>query len=182
MANKMKKQPVQEDVSSKEDIIRRFKANPAIFIGTVVILVIVIVAFVFVPAIVPSAGGGWREELAFGTYDKIPINYVPGNYFAETREELARSQQNSVNDSNYQLIDFRIWQEAFERTVEHVGILQEMKGAGYTAPEELVDEEVAALPIFQENGRFSAERYRQLDNSTRMTLWRQVQESIVEQR
>ncbi|MDR1636621.1 MAG: SurA N-terminal domain-containing protein [Treponema sp.] len=178
----MKKQPVQEEFSSKEEIIRRFKANPAIFIGTVVILVIVIVAFVFVPAIVPSAGGGWGEELNFGTYGKIPINYVPGNYFAETRENLARSQQNSTNDGNYQLMDFRIWQEAFNRTVEHIGILQEMKAAGYSAPEEVVDEEVAALPIFQENGRFSTVRYRQLDNNTRMTLWRQVQESIVEER
>ncbi|MDR3192163.1 MAG: SurA N-terminal domain-containing protein [Treponema sp.] len=178
----MKKQPVQEGFSSTEELIRRFKANPAIFIGTVVVLVIVIVAFVFVPAIVPSAGGGWQEELNFGTYDKIPINYVPGNYFAETREELARSQQSSVNDSNYQVMDFRIWQEAFERTVEHIGILQEMKAAGYSAPEEVVDEEVAALPIFQENGRFSAARYRQLDNASQMNLWRQVQENIVEER
>jgi hypothetical protein len=182
MANKMKKQPVQESLSPKEEIIRRFKANPAIFIGTVVVLVIVIVAFVFVPAIVPGASGGWREDLNFGIYDKIPINYVPGNYFAERREELARNQQNSINDSNYQLMDFQIWRTAFELTVEHIGILQEMKAAGYTAPEELVDEEVAALSIFQENGRFSAARYRQLDNTTRMNLWRQVQESIIEER
>jgi hypothetical protein len=182
MANKMKKQPVQEDVSSKEEIVRRFKANPAIFIGTVVILVIVVIAFVFVPAIVPGAGGGWREDLDFGTYDKIPINYVPGNYFADAREDLARIRQNSVNDSNYQLIDFQIWRTAFERTVEHIGILQEMKAAGYVAPEELVDEEVAALPMFQENGRFSAARYRQLDNASRMNIWKQVQESIIKER
>ncbi|MDR0450817.1 MAG: SurA N-terminal domain-containing protein [Treponema sp.] len=182
MANKTKKQPVQEDLSSKEEIIRRFKANPAVFIFTVVILVIVIVAFVFVPAIVPSAGGGWGGELSFGSYDKIPITYVPGNYFAGIREQLIRNEQNSLSDGNYQLTDIRIWRESFEQTVEHIGILQEMKKAGYSAPEELVDEEVASLPVFHENGRFSAARYRQLDNTSRMTLWRQVQESIIEER
>jgi hypothetical protein len=182
MANKTKKQPVQEDLSAKQEIIRRFKANPAVFIGTVVVLLIVIVAFVFVPAIVPGAGLGLQEELNFGIYDKIPINYVPGNYFAQIREELARNQQNSINNSNYQLIDFQIWRTAFEQTVEHIGVLQEMKAAGYTTPEELVDEEVAALPMFQENGRFSAARYRQLDSTARMNLWRQVQESMIEER
>jgi hypothetical protein len=178
----MKKQPIREDESSKDKIIRRFKSNPAVFIGTVLVLVIVIVAFVFVPAIVPGAGGGWREDLSFGTYDKIPISYVPGNYFAEARAELRQSRQSSINDSNYQVMEQTIWREAFIRTVEHIGILQEMKAAGYTAPEEIVDEEVARLPIFQENGRFSAARYRQLDNTSRMTLWRRVQESIAEER
>jgi hypothetical protein len=36
---------------------------------------------------------------------------------------------------------------------------------------------MAELPHFQENGRFSAARYRAMDNSTRMSLRRQVQEN-----
>jgi hypothetical protein len=182
MANKVKKQPVQGEDSAKAEIIRRFKANPGLFIGTVVVLVIVIVAFVFVPAIVPSAGAGSQIDLSFGTYDKIPISYVPGNYFAQVREELVRTQQNSAETSNNLLVDARIWRSAFEETVVHTGILQEMKRAGYTVPGELVDEEVAALSIFQENGRFSVARYRQMDNTSRMALWRQVQENIIEDR
>jgi hypothetical protein len=180
MANKTKKQPVQGEDSSKSEIVRRFKANPAIFIGTVVVLVIVIVAFVFVPAIVPNVGGGLQEDLSFGSYDKIPINYVPGSYFAQAREELARNQQNSIDDTNYELMNLRIWREAFEQTVVHMGVLQETKKAGYLVPKELVDKQVAALSIFQENGRFSAARYRQLDRITQMALWREVQENIAE--
>ncbi|MDR0998858.1 MAG: SurA N-terminal domain-containing protein [Treponema sp.] len=181
MASRMKKQPVREENSSKEEIIRRFKANPAIFIGTVLVLLIVIVAFVFVPAIVPETRGG-REELRFGTYDRIPIAYVPGNYFAETLAALAQNRQNQGNDSNSQIVNFQIWQEAFGRTVEHTGVLREMERAGYVVPEELVNEEVAAMPVFYENGRFSAARYRQLDNTTRMNLWRQTREEIVKTR
>jgi hypothetical protein len=46
----------------------------------------------------------------------------------------------------------------------------------------VVDREVAALPLFQENGRFSSIRYRELDNTKRLALWREVRDSITEQR
>jgi hypothetical protein len=181
MAKKVKKQPDSGEDSSKSELIRRFKAKPFIFIGTVVILIIVIIAFVLVPAIVPSAGGGGPGvDLNFGSYDKIPINYVPGNYFARMYAGLESYQRSSINESNAQFINYQIWRQAFEETVVHMGILQEMKKAGYTPPKDLVDREVALQ--FQENGRFSPARYRQLDNSTRIAMWRQTQEGIAEQR
>lgn len=181
MASRGKKPPVQEENSARSEFIRRFKANPFIFIGTVVILIIVVIAFVLVPAIVPNAELGGAPDLTFGFYNKAPINYVPGGYFAQVQETLARYQQSSINDSNYQLMSYQIWRAAFEETVIHTGILQEMEAAGYAPPAEVVDREVAQLPMFQENGRFSAARYQELDNNTRLTLWRQVRESIAEE-
>lgn len=178
MASSGKKQPTQADSSVKFEFIQRFKANPLIFIGTILILVIVIIAFVLVPAIVPNVGIANLTDLTFGSYDKIPITYVPGNYFARVQENMARYMQSSLNDSNYQMMAYQIWRTAFEETVVHTGILQEMKKAGYVAPVEVVDREVAQLPEFQENGRFSVSRYRTLDNTARMSLWREVQESI----
>jgi hypothetical protein len=53
-----------------------------------------------------------------------------------------------------------------------------MKQAAYTAPEAVVDREVAALPQFQENGRFSVSRWERMDKISRLALWREVQESI----
>ncbi|MDR2102548.1 MAG: peptidylprolyl isomerase [Treponema sp.] len=181
MALKEKKQPVREDNSMQNEFIHRFKTSPLIFIGTIVILVIVIVAFVFVPAIVPSAGG-LNVNLRFGAYGKTPINYVPNGYFAQVRESIARYRQNSLDNSNYQFLLYQIWREAFEETVIHVGILEEVKNTGYTPPAEEVDREVAQLPQFQENGRFSVSRYRSLDNTSRMALWRQVQDNIAKER
>ncbi|GHV43502.1 hypothetical protein AGMMS49546_25290 [Spirochaetia bacterium] len=181
MANKVKKQPATDENSSKSELIRRFKAQPFIFIGTIVILIIVIVAFVFVPAIVPSAGGGASVDLNFGAYDKIPINYVPGNYFSQMYALIESNQRSSINENNSQFMGYQIWRQAFEETVVHTAILQEMKKAGYTTPKETVDLEVARQ--FQdENGRFSAARYRQVDNSTRMTMWRQAQERLTQNR
>jgi parvulin-like peptidyl-prolyl isomerase len=163
MANKVKKQPVQGEDSAKAELIRRFKANPGLFIGTMVILIIVIVAFVFVPAIVPGAVGG--TDLTFGVYDKTPITYRPGSYFAQAHEQ----QQRYYNEPDALIL-------AFQAAVVHTAILQEMKSAGYQPPEELVNREVAQQ--FQINGQFSAAAYRQLDNTQRMTLWREAQEFL----
>jgi hypothetical protein len=178
MVVREKKQSAGRDDSTGGELLRRFKTNPFLFIGTIVILVIVIVAFVLVPAIVPNMEGRLNEDLNFGYYNKIPINYVRGNYFFRVQSSLAQYRQSQINESNYQEISYRIWREAFEKTVIRIGILEEMKKAGYTPPQSEVDREVALLPQFQENGRFSVVKYRQMDKTEGLGLWRQVQEDI----
>ncbi|MDR2393648.1 MAG: SurA N-terminal domain-containing protein [Treponema sp.] len=179
MASKDKKKVSVSDAADQVEFVRRFKTHPFLFTGTIIVLVIVIVAFVFVPAIVPSAGAS--VDLSFGSYNKIPLTYVPGNYFSQIREMIAQYRQSSTNDANYQIASYQIWREAFEETVIHTAILDEMNQAGYKVPPEVVDREVAQLPQFQENGRFSTTKYRALDNTSRMTLWRQVQDSITKE-
>ncbi|MDR0376380.1 MAG: peptidylprolyl isomerase [Spirochaetaceae bacterium] len=170
-----KKQPVRHDAEQSE-FIRRFKANPFIFVGTIIILIIVIVAFVLVPAIVPEAGR--MVELNFGSYNNIPINYTPGSYFAQVRENFARYRQNTTNETNYIEVSLDVWRGAFEEAVIRTGILEEVKQSGYTPSQEQVDKEVAQQ--FQVDGVFDAPRYRQLDRSTRMSLWRGVRDSLIE--
>ncbi|QQO11151.1 peptidylprolyl isomerase [Breznakiella homolactica] len=180
MVSKGKKTKSDQENPGQSEFIRRFKANPLVFIGTILILVIVVIAFVFLPAIAPEMGKS--GSLTFGSYDGVPINYVPKNYFANQQEYIARYYQNSVTEQNYQFASYQIWRTAFEATVVHTAVLKTMKDAGYTAPETLVDRRVAELPEFQENGRFSVALYRQMDNSSRMSLWKSVQDSITEER
>jgi hypothetical protein len=177
MVSKGKKQPVRHEAEQSE-FIRRFKANPFIFIGTIIVLIIVIVAFVLVPAIVPEAGR--MVELNFGSYNKIPINYTPGNYFAQVRENLARYRQNTTSENNYVEVSMEVWRGAFEEAVIRTAILEEVKQAGYTPSQEQVDKEVAQQ--FRVDGVFDAARYRQLDRGTRMSVWRGVRDSLIERR
>jgi hypothetical protein len=176
MAAKDKKIPEKHDESTKSELARRFKANPFIFIGTFVVLIIVIVAFVFVPAITPQYGRS--IDLNFGSYNKIPITYVDGNYFYQMQQSLARQYQGSLDTGNYQETLYYIWRGAFEAAVVNTAILDEMKRAGYTTPDDVVDMQMAMLPDFQENGRFSINRFRSMDNNARMNLWRQIRDSI----
>jgi hypothetical protein len=177
MAFKGKKQPVQHE-AEQSDIIRRFKANPLIFLGTIIILIIVIIAFVLVPAIVPEAGR--MTELNFGSYNKIPINYVPGNYFAQVQESLAQYRQSTTDENNYIQVAWDIWRTAFEEAVIRTAILDEAKLAGYVPSQEQVDRDVAQQ--FQVNGVFDAARYRQLDRTRRMAIWREIRDARIEMR
>jgi hypothetical protein len=175
MALKVKKQPAREGDSAASELVRRFKANPAIFIGTVVILVIVIVAFVFVPAIVPSAGG-FGADLTFGFYEKTPITYRPGNFFAQKFDEYAQQIPRS-GGSDTAFENFQVWQNSFYAAVVHTAIIQEVRQAGYEPPVELINREVAQL--FQVNGRFDAAAYRRLSNTRKMALWRDFQDTLI---
>ena len=173
MASKENKKPANEKNDS--EMIRRFKQNPFVFIGTLVVLVIVIVAFVLVPAIVPEYGRGGNMDLTFGYYDKAPISYVPGNYFDRVYRWYVNSNRNTTDGENFFLY-YQMWRGAFEEAAVHTAMLQEMKAAGYTVPERIVNRNVAMQ--FQENGVFSTARYRQVDNNQRLSLWRQAQEEI----
>jgi hypothetical protein len=177
MDSRKKKRGFSRDDSSESEFIHRFKTRPFIFIGTIVVLVIVVVAFVLVPAIVPEAARS-GADLNFGSYNKIPINYVPGNYFARVQRSLAQNMRDSINENNSFLITYQIWREAFEEAVTRTALLDEVKLAGYTPPSEVVDRRMAERPEFQENGRFSPVKYREYDNATRMSLWREMQSSI----
>ena len=174
--NREKKTPAGEKTGA--EMIRRFKEKPFVFIGSFVILIIVVIAFVVLPAIAPEYGRGRNVDLTFGYYDKVPISYVPGNYFAQYYEMVVRYRQNTMDSENFAYMGYQIWREAFEAAAIHTAMLQEMKSAGYTAPSKTVDREVAMLPQFQENGRFSQALYRRMDNNSRLSLWKQVQEDI----
>jgi len=177
MASKDKKLPEKRDDSSKSEILHRLKTRPFLFIGTVIVLVIVIIAFVFVPAIVPSAQRG--QTLTFGYYNKVPISYVRDSYFYQVLSSISRERQPSSDDPNYIWALYQMWRQAYEETAVHIGIMDEMKQAGYIAPEKVVDREVAKLPMFNVNGKFSSAAYQSMEKTTRMNLWKQVQDSMV---
>jgi hypothetical protein len=173
MAFKDKKAPVREKPDS--ELVRRFKQSPFLFIGSVVILILVVVTFVG-GDLLSGAGGGRDADLTFGYYDKVPISYVPGNYFAQYYDMVSWRYRDSMNNENFAFMGYQIWRETFEAAAIHTAILHEMNKAGYTAPAKVIDREVARLPQFQENGRFSQTLYRQMDENRRLALWRQMQE------
>jgi hypothetical protein len=136
----------------------------------------VIVAFVFVPAIVPEAQG--TGDFVFGYYNQVPVAYVAGNYFHQVLQDLLEEQRANITEFNYEAVYRDIWRNAFTMAVIRQGILDEMKTAGYVAPEDVVDRQIALLPDLQVNGKFSASRYRQMDKTAKMNLWRQIRDGI----
>ncbi len=169
MASKESKKVQTHDGTPMDDLKRRFQANPFLFIGTIVILLFTIIAFVLVPAMAPDYGSG-AGKLGFGTYDGVPIDFVPGNYFAQQRDYYNEQIRSAGNDQNLQVAAYQVWRAAFESTVIRTAALREMKAAGYLVPPEVVDRRMAQLPAFQENGKFSAARYRAMGEADRLSL------------
>jgi peptidyl-prolyl cis-trans isomerase D len=180
MAKKDKKKHVNENDSAFSEIMGKFKANPALYIGSVVILVLVVVTFVGGDFLsggrrYVQKGGG---DLTFGYYDSVPISWVAGNKLSQYYEQLVRRYRDQIDLNNFQ-IAMSLWSQAFEAAAVNIAILQEMKRSNFEPPEKIVDKEVAKLPQFQdEKGNFSIFLYRQMSESSRLSLWRQVKEEL----
>jgi parvulin-like peptidyl-prolyl isomerase len=168
MATKDSKPLADPENSSLAELRRRFKAHPVLFVGTILVLILVVVTFVMVPAF--SGRNAGTTRLTFGYYDKQPIDYMPGNYFAQQRDYYNQQLRNEQTEQNMQFAAFQIWRSAFEATTIHTMALQQMKAAGWSTPKQLVDRQMAKLAIFQENGRFSAVRYEAVSQTERMNI------------
>ncbi|MDR2965496.1 MAG: peptidylprolyl isomerase [Treponema sp.] len=162
--------------SGESEIARKFKQNPGLYIGSVVILVLVTVVFLAGDLLSPK-NRGWDNT--FGYYDKAPISWVPDNIFNRFQRSAVQNFQSQGYDIENQWIMAQVWRQAYEATVEHIAILQIMKRSNYHVPVKTVDRQVARLPDFQENGRFSASLYNRMSESSRLAIWRQTQEEII---
>jgi len=178
MARNDKKPVTKENDSGKSEIYEKFKRSPALYIGSVVILVLVTVTFIG-GDILSGRSGGNVADLTFGFYDKEPITWIPGNMFAQNREQAMRFYQSQGMDMDNFGVQAQIWRQSYEATVVHTAILQMMKRSNYSIPEKAVDRQVAQLPQFQDNGRFSSALYNQLSESARLAIWRQVQDELI---
>jgi len=178
MAKKDKKIQANNDDSGFSDIVDKFKANPALYIGSIIILILVVITFVGGDFLsggrrYVQKGGG---DLIFGYYDNVPISWVPGNKLSQYYEQYVMNYRNQV-DINDPEISRILWSKAFEDAAVQIAIVQEMKRSGFEIPERLVDREVAKQ-FLDERGNFSITIYRQKSESEHLTLWRQTQEDM----
>jgi len=180
MAKKEKMAPVKEKDSSSSEIAKKFKQHPGIYIGSVIILILVVITFVggdFLSGgrrYVGKRGG----DLIFGYYDKVPISWVPGNTLSQYYERIFNNFRAQGYDPNDRWVNYYVWKQAYEGAVTHTAILQILKKSGYEASEKAVNKKILQLPQFQDNGRFSIIMYNKMTDSARTTLWRQQQEEI----
>jgi len=179
MAKKEKKAVIKEKDSGDSEIAKKFRQNPGVYIGSVIILVLVVVTFVGGDFL---SGGrryaGKSSDLTFGYYDKIPISWVQGNVLSQNYERTVNNFRAQGYDPNDRWMNYYVWRQAYDRTVIHTAITNMMKKSGYAVSEKAVNKVILQLPQFQENGRFSLVLYNRMTDSSRIALWSQTQEEI----
>jgi peptidyl-prolyl cis-trans isomerase D len=158
---------------------RKSNTNRFVYIGTIVILVITIISFVFLPS---NSAGNASSHLIFGTYEGKPIEYLQGGYFANAASSLNdQLKQQGYDQSNYQLYAYQVWRGAFEQTAQYLAIMADAKRLGLTVSEKKIDDLLTEYAGFQENGRFSVQKYREKTASEIAQLRKSYREDTISQ-
>jgi hypothetical protein len=150
--------------------------------GGIFVLVIVVIAFIFVPMGGGSAASvsGNGQVLNFGSYAGKPITYSQGSYMAlQVRDLNDRMRQQGLTEDNYQLFAYQVYRGAFERTVLRVAAIDAVQKAGGSVTDDWLDKQVAENAAFQEDGKFSAEKYHAATLSEKLTVRNQVRDDYL---
>ncbi len=154
--------------------------NKFVYIGTVILLVITVVAFVFVPATGSMDSGG---ELTFGSWNGKPIAFVQGGVFqAQVQQIKAQLESQGYKDTGDQFFAYQVWRRAFDNTAIHLALLDKAQSAGIRVSESYIDAQMIKNPVFQENGAFSKRKYREASNSVKLSLRKEIKENTLKNR
>lgn len=170
--------PSPERPTRKDEPKKGIK-NPVIYAGAVVLTVFVIVAFVFVPSGSVFEGG---STLEFGRWNGKPITYAPGNYLANQVQDIndtLRSQ--GLSEESFQFFAYQVWRGAFERSVVREAVLSSVRDAGGLVTAAWLDERMAELPEFSENGKFSTRKWREASAQRKAELRSSLRDDMLAQ-
>ncbi|MBO5137690.1 MAG: peptidylprolyl isomerase [Spirochaetaceae bacterium] len=140
-------------------------------IGSVFILILAALIFIFLPAMVGSV----EEDIKpFGYYDGKPIEYKQGTYFADSVQYYSdqRSAQIQTLEDEYE-----IFNDAFQSTVLNMGYTMAVQDSGYIVPEELLNRNMRVY-FYDENNQFSQKLYNETPESTKKSLWENTVNSL----
>jgi len=144
--------------------------NPFVYGGTIVILIITVIAFVFIP----SLGGGLSSSGSapkFGSWNGKPITYTTGSYFASQVAQINDYlRQQGLSEENFQLYAYQVWNMAFQSAAIRTALLDTVDASGFRVTEKGLDEAVAELAEFQVDGKFSLEKYNSVTQAARLEL------------
>jgi len=172
------KEKLQKKSSQINAVEKKRTQHPLMWVFSVLVLVIVVVAFIIAPAF-----GGMRQSnrLIFGYFNGEPIEYTPDSYFARQRDAYAEQVQNMSenNSDNLQFQALQVWKAAYDATVVHTAVLQQSEKSGLHISEKKLDRTIAKYGPYQSNGKFSAELYRQASNADKLATRDLFRENLI---
>lgn len=139
----------EKSTSDKQKYQTFSTKNPLVWVLTLVLLIFIVVAFVALPMSVPYVGQG-AGGATMGKYDGHDIDMRQGTYFYDRYQLYAR------NSGDF---DYFSLKQTFRDTVNHLALLDLAKQNGLTVTDEQIGEHIGVDPRFQENGRFSADKF-----------------------
>ncbi|MEW6549227.1 MAG: SurA N-terminal domain-containing protein [Spirochaetota bacterium] len=163
--------------TEKKGAPKRGIKNPFVYGGTIVILVITIIAFVFIP----SMGGGFSSPSApkFGSWDGKPITYTADSYFATQVAQINDYlRQQGLSEQNFQLYAYQVWNMAFQSAAIRMALIDTVEKSGFKVTEKGLDEAMVKNESFFVDGAFSLEKYNSTPLATRLSLRKTTRDDL----
>ena len=165
----------RESTFKKADQHKKKQRN--LMTGTIIILVITVISFVFVPAL--SGSGNSSGSLVFGKYGKTPISFAQGNYFSQQVESINSMYRDSLGtNSNVDFLRQLIWRSAFNQTVVRTAMLDEIDSAGAGVSSKKIDRAIVTSGMFDTNGSFDEEAYMNTSGSRMKEIRASIEEDL----
>lgn len=166
-----------ESDSEQQKKPHRSTGKTVTYVFTVVLLVIIVVAFVGAPALSGLVGSTSR---AFGSYAGRQIVMEPGSYMVRQYEAIAQQvEQQGQQITN--LVVNQVYREAFNRTVRHKALLEHGDSVGVGVSQRGQDRAMARRPEFLVDGSFDRDEYEAMPTQQRFLLQEYVRDLIVDQ-
>lgn len=142
-------------------------------IGSIAILILAAVTFVFIPGIAQAGDGGVP---VFGAWDGEQVRYESGSYFLNRFEAYMNSAENSNQEISDYVYQYYLYQ-AFMDSINRLAFIDYANSTGYTLSSIKVDR--AMIPYFSENGKYSDKLYRNTPDSEKNTLRNQISDDLI---
>lgn len=158
-------------MKKQEEKGKRSAKKILISIGSIFILVLAALSFVFIPAMVQSGG----DELPpFGYYYGKPIKYTQGSYFAAMvnyyYESLGNVDQINIED------EYRIFNNAFNDTVMNMAYTRAVDKTGYIVPDSAIERDLKTY--FMQDGVFSQKAFNSVSDNQKLDMWNAIEEAL----
>lgn len=154
------------------------KTSLPIFILSAILLVILVVSFVFAPAIVP-AQQGLGQGIVFGRYGNQEIAYRPGNFFARQLDSSIQEATSQGYDINSPFIAYTLWLRAFRAASQYAVLMDKAEHAGIDIGEDQIMEAVRESGYFSRNGVFSATDFNNTSHERRQSILNEMHSGLL---
>lgn len=174
-----KKPENRKEEKKTENTLKKNFRNPFVYVGTIIILVLTIIAFVLIPGVGGGVSSGGKNP-SFGSWNGTRIEYTADSYFADQVSQINDYlRQQGLDQSQAQLYAYQVWRLAFQNTVIRTALLDSARQSGMKISEQTIDEEIAKDSRFQEDGKFSLEKYNKTPLATRLAIRNRLREDLL---
>ncbi|MCR5723960.1 MAG: peptidyl-prolyl cis-trans isomerase [Treponema sp.] len=160
-----------------------------LFVGSVIILILSAITFIFIPAIAQT---GTANAPVFGKYDGKAIELAQGTPFANAvlsyedsaKADLARVNAMPQEQQDYYrtMLYYQIYSNAFNAAVHNLAYTAAVKKSGWEPATQQIAREIVQIPRFFENGAFSVRQYNSISESDRTNLKKSIYNQLIWER